>query len=399
MRILQLCNKPPLPAVDGGCKAMNQTTEMLLAKSNTVKVLSIYTFKHPIITSALTNKYIEQTNFEGIFVDTSIKFLDSIKYLNSKIPYNVIRFYSTAFEKKLIEILTKNIFDIIIFESIYMAVYLECVQKYSTAKCVLRSHNIEYKLWETRTIQEKNIFKKIYSKHLTTQLKKYETDVFIKIKNIISITDDDEININRMSSEFNTISIPFASNKYETCLEQKLKPTFYHLGAMDWQPNVDGLDWALKFIIPNIISENSEFDFNIAGRGMPKHFFDLQCKNIKVNENVDNAITFINSHDVLIAPIFSGGGMRVKIIEAMQLGKVVITTKLGAAGIPNFYKNEKCILIAETADEFIEQINNCLLNYAMRKSISENAKAIIEDQFSFGNISEKLNNYLQKLNT
>jgi glycosyltransferase involved in cell wall biosynthesis len=89
----------------------------------------------------------------------------------------------------------------------------------------------------------------------------------------------------------------------------------------------------------------------------------------------------------------------VKIIEAMQLGNFVITTNLGAAGIPHFYKNEKCILIAETADEFIEQINNCLLNYAMRKSISENAKAVIEDQFSFGNISEKLNNYLQKLNT
>ncbi len=399
MRILQLCNKPPLPAVDGGCKAMHQTTEMLLSKFNTLKIVSIHTPKHRFIKAAFNQKYLNETNIESVFIDTRLKLLDIVKYYNAHTPYNVERFYSLAFEKKLIEILTKNIFDIIIFESIYMAVYLNCVQKYSTAKCVLRSHNIEYKLWETRTIQEKNIFKKIYSKHLTTQLKKYETDVFIKIKNIISITDDDEININRISSEFNTISIPFASNKYDVYLEQKLKPTFYHLGAMDWQPNVDGLDWALKFIIPNIISENSEFDFNIAGRGMPKHFFDLQCKNINVNENVDNAITFINSHDVLIAPIFSGGGMRVKIIEAMQLGKVVITTKLGAAGIPHFYKNEKCILIAETADEFIEQINNCLLNYAMRKSISENAKAIIEDQFSFGNISEKLNNYLQKLST
>jgi len=395
MNILQLCNKPPLPSIDGGCKAMNQTTEMLLSKNHNVKVFAISTYKHPFTHNKIDLTYLKKVNFETVFVDTRIIFFNLLKNLLKTVPYNVERFFNVSVENKLKEILTETSFDVIIFESIYMAEYLSLVIKYSKANIFLRCHNIEYKLWSKRAELEVNIFKKLYAKKLAFKLKVYETSSFNQFKNIICITADDETDVKTHAPNSRIITIPFAAEIQNKNVHiQKAMPTFFHLGAMDWQPNIDAVNWVLENIFPSILKSTDDFTFYIAGKNMGKNFFDIQTSQFIVAGEIESASDFIQKHDVLIAPIFSGGGMRVKIVEAMQAGKVVITTSLGAAGIPTNHNNEPCILIAETPNEFCYFIEKCITDFEFRERLSTNSKLAIENIFGFENIASKLDSFL-----
>ena len=123
MKILQLCNKPPLPAVDGGTLAMHAVTQGFMECGNdvNVRVLAIETEKHPFQEEKLTEEYKRETGIETVFVDTGVKFLPAFFNLFSSASYNVERFYSKEFDTKLEDILKKENFDIIHLESIFVA--------------------------------------------------------------------------------------------------------------------------------------------------------------------------------------------------------------------------------------------------------------------------------------
>ena len=93
MKVLQICSKPPVPLVDGGCKAMDALTQGLLAQGIVVKVLSISTEKHPFDEVKLPSDYLQKTDIENVFVDTKVKLLPAFFNLFSKSSYNVSRFY------------------------------------------------------------------------------------------------------------------------------------------------------------------------------------------------------------------------------------------------------------------------------------------------------------------
>ena len=94
MKILQLCHKPPVPLVDGGCVAMNNITEGLLAAGHQVKVVAIETPKHPVVLKAFSVDYLQSTCFESVFIDTTPHLKDAIQATFKGQAYQIGRFYS-----------------------------------------------------------------------------------------------------------------------------------------------------------------------------------------------------------------------------------------------------------------------------------------------------------------
>ncbi|MBL7883865.1 MAG: glycosyl transferase family 1, partial [Bacteroidia bacterium] len=134
MNILQICSKTPFPPKDGGSVAMNILTSGLINAGNNVKVLAINTPKHFIKDADIDSEYRKITNYESVFIDTSIKPLDAFFNLFSTKSYNIIRFYSKDCENKIIEILNKQSFDIIHLETLWVAPYVDIIKKHSKAK-------------------------------------------------------------------------------------------------------------------------------------------------------------------------------------------------------------------------------------------------------------------------
>jgi len=105
MRILQLCPKPPRPAIDGGCIAIDNVTKGLLDGGHEVKVLTIFTHKHPHVPEALSEEYVNATRFDGVFVDTRLNFVDAFSNLITNDSYNISRFFSADYDMRLQKVL------------------------------------------------------------------------------------------------------------------------------------------------------------------------------------------------------------------------------------------------------------------------------------------------------
>ncbi len=392
MKVLQLCHKPPKPSIDGGCISMSNITDGLLKNKCKVKVLTISTVKHPFNKEKLTKNYLQRTAIESVFVDTKLNIVDAFSNLVTSDSYNISRFFSPDFDTLLIKTLKENSYDIIHLESLFMTPYLHTLRKFSSAKLVLRSHNLEYMIWERLARKTINPAKKIYLNILSKQLKAYETSVLNAIDGIAAISIDDQVKYENLGCKKPITTIPFGIdiNKY---LHHPKKASaneisFFHIGSMDWKPNLEAVSWLMEEIWPQIQKDHPSISLHLAGRKMPNWVMNSEKVNIFNHGEVNSANDFINSHDVMIVPLLSAGGMRVKIIEGMALGKTIISTKIGAEGIN--YKDGENILIANTLEEFNQVINMLVENPNMITVIGNNAREFVNDFYNNNIITSNL---------
>lgn len=148
---------------------------------------------------------------------------------------------------------------------------------------------------------------------------------------------------------------------------------------MDWLPNREGMEWFLDVVWPKVQSSFPAVKFFLAGRNFPANYPEKHYLNVEVVGEVENSISFLRSKTIVIVPLFSASGVRVKIIEAMAEGKPVITTTVGAEGLNA--TDGVNILIADTADAFARQIKRLLKDKEEIQRLGENARTFITENF------------------
>lgn len=397
MKILQLSLKPPYPKVDGGCVAIAAMTESLLKADQNVKLLTMSTHKHPFNSSKVPNEILQQTGFEAIHIDTRIKPMSAFLNLFSSESYNIQRFYSKAFDARILEILNEDDFDIVQMESIFCAPYLSAIRSVSNTKVIIRTHNVEFEIWEQLAAQDNNPVKQWYLNLLAARLKQYELDVLNKVDGIVSITLEDSSRMKQLGIKVPIETVPIGIDIRKTEIQSINQEHIhlYHLGAMDWAPNVEAIEWFLDEIWSKIEIELPDVKCTLAGRKMPQQLIDRSKGNLTIEPEVDSVSEFTSDKNVAIIPILSGSGMRVKIIEALALGKVVVTTKLGATGIP--YREGEHLLIADSAAEFLDKIKYLENHPSKIKEMSNAARKLAEQEFDLNKLSSKLTYFYTNL--
>jgi polysaccharide biosynthesis protein PslH len=394
MRILQLCHKPPVPAVDGGCIAMLASLKAIMHAGHQVKVLAIETPKHPFVKNADNAELVEQTKMETFFVDTSLKPLSAILNLFSNKSYNVSRFYSPGFEEVLINTLQRDVFDVVQIESLFAAPYIDVIRKSApNCKIILRAHNVEHIIWEIMA-EKAGVFKGIYLNLLAARLKSYELNIFQRVDGIIGISSDDVKKINSYAPETSIKNIPVNVDVLGQN-NNKGNSDFFFIGAFDWNPNLVGINWFLKEVWSNVKQNLPEISFNIAGRKMLENLKPLPIENVVYLGEVPDSRYFMEQHGIMVVPLFAGSGIRVKILEAMALGKAVISTTLGAEGIA--CEPGKEIIIANTAAEFINAMEKCCNNPAFVAEIGTNARKFVLENFSTDKLAQDFSEFYKSL--
>lgn len=397
LNILQFANKPPYPPKDGGAIGMNNVTRSLLDLGHIVKLISINTSKHFVDISELPYDYKKNTAIEFHFVDTEVKPIDAFLNLFGSKSYHIQRFYNDKLAERLVDLLNAKHYDIIIMESIFLIDYLDTIRKNTKASIILRAPNVEYLIWERLANEEKNPFKKWYLKTLSGRLKKTELSSVNKFDGIFTVTDKDLMHFIENGLTIKSTFIPTGLDveKEKMLVTKEITkqiPTVFHLGALDWMPNQEGLEWFLNKVWPMIIDKIPEAKIHIAGRRPSKELFNWQSKNTQIEGEVEDAGKFIQSHDIMIVPLFSGSGMRVKIIEGMMMGKAVVSTSIGAEGI--IVKPGVDILIANTPEEFSSQIIELYKNQSKLNSLKETAVKNCKSLYSNDILAKKLEDFL-----
>jgi len=399
MKVLQICHKPPLPLNDGGCIAINNISKGLINELGSIKVLTINTLKHPFNLKYYDKQYIKNTNIESSFVNTKINIIDAFSNLVKNNSYNISRFFSSDFNDLIIKTLKFESFDIVLLESLFTTPYIKTIRSYSKSKIILRSHNIEFIVWKRLSMKNNNPLKKLYLRLLSIQLKNYEIGILKKIDGIATISNKEKNKYLELKCPLKIVTIPFGINtkdyKNNTKNREDGKLKFFHLGSMDWKPNLEAVGWLLDEIWPKIQKKLPNAELHLAGKNMPDWLFKNKNINIFNHSEVKDSSKFISDHDVMLVPLLSAGGIRIKIIEGMAHGKAVISTKIGAEGIK--YKNQENILIADSPKEFCNEALKICSGETNFYKIGENAREHILQTYDQNKISKKLVSFFESV--
>lgn len=395
MKVLQICHKPPFPPVDGGCLAMDDISNGLIRKGCEVKILTLSTQKHPFLKNRLTDNYLRTTKIEAVDISTDINPKDALVNLFTKKSYNITRFFSLEFENKIRTTLQQNVFDIIQLESLFVVPYLSVVQKYSNAKIVYRAHNIEQQIWLEKYKQESNFFKKSYLKLLYNRLRKFEDVHLNQFDGIAAISEKDIDSMSVLGNKKPSVHIPFSINptRYYP-LSAADNSNLFFIGSLDWKPNVDGLDWFLDKCWPQLKANNNSITFHIAGKSTPEKYNLLNDPQIKIHGEVDNAMDFIREQGIMIVPLFSGSGIRIKVVEGLALGKAIVATTKAIEGIP---VTPKELIVADNAESFIKNVELLIGDENKRKLVGINARKFVKENFDNDVITQNLINFYHTL--
>ncbi len=396
MKVLQLCHKPPYPVRDGGCLAINQISTGLMSQGVDLRIVSIVTQKHPFKVKEFPKNYLKETKFKAIYVDTRLNVVDAFSNLITQDTYHVSRFFSSDVDQAIDEILQKEKFDIVICESIFVAPYIPCIRRLSAAKIMLRSHNLEFSIWHRLAKSHPAGLKKAYLKILTRQLRAYEVDLLSEIDGIIAINADELKHYRRLGFKGKGLTIPFGVNPSEYIPSDKFEAnSVFHLGSMDWKPNEEGIEWFLEKVWPLVMEKNPKLKLYLAGRHMPQWLTDLKMKGVKVIGEVEDAKEFMLSKNIMIVPLMSGGGMRVKIIEALALQKPIVSTPLGAKGVA--VKNGKSALLVRQPIDFANAILDLSSDRERAAAIAKAGRDLIIESYDNEKLAASLHQFLSKV--
>lgn len=388
MKVLQLCNKPPYPSVDGGTLAMNSITQGLLSAGCEVKVLSMCSDKHPVLESQMTEEYCRATRFEAVHIDLELHPLDAGVAVLCGESYHVKRFVSKEFARKLVQVLEAERFDVVHVESVFMTPYVPIIREHSEAKVFLRAHNVEHTIWRRVAQSERNPFKRWYLKHLSLTLAAYEREHLNDYDGVVSITENDAQQLREMGCRKPMLAIPFGITPETGTRVEEEPNSLFHIGSMDWMPNQEGVRWFLKQVWPKVHKRMPQLTLYLAGRKMPDDLMRLDMEGVRVLGEVPDAMYFIESKQINVVPLLSGSGIRVKIIEAMSVGKVVVTTSIGAEGIG--CTDGRDVLIADTPEQYVEQLERCVNDPELCLTIGGNAACLIAEKYGNEQLTKRL---------
>lgn len=397
MKILQLANKFPYPPKDGGSIATLSFSKSLAELGHEVTLLAINTSKHYTDISTVPADLKEAVRLIGVPVNTDIKPLKLLKnFLFSSLPYNAERFINTDYSMRLEELLRAETFDIIQLEGLYMAPYLDVIRRCSTARVVMRAHNIEHEIWERSFKQQKGL-KKFYLKSLAKRIRKMELSYLNAYDAVLPITSRDGDMLVSLGCTLPLHVVPTGIDTRELKPDhsQMEYPTVFHIGALDWGPNLEGLQWFFDQVWPRILQKNPDVQFYLAGRNAPASLKNSSFPNMVFLGEVDDAYEFMRSKAIMIVPILSGSGMRIKIVEGMALGKTIVTTSIGTEGIQT--TDRKNICIADDPAKFADDICELIQNPQLFSIIGENAFTFVKENYDNLSITASCVEFFQNL--
>lgn len=393
MKVLVIGSRVPFPLRDGGAIATYNFLKGLSAAGLVVDYLSLNTHKHHVNQDTCLQQFHFLNNIQTFDIDTSVRPFPALLNFFKKTSYNIDRFTHQGFASMIQKAIDHNAYDLVHFEGLFVAQYLKMIR--TDLPCILRQHNIEYLIWERLASNEKNPVKKQYLKFLAKRLKSFEEQITPLFTASVSITKDDEVLTQKHLNARMTRTISAGLEVPEPSSVGVHQHSVYHIGSMEWLPNQDAMTWFRYAIWPLVVEKEPEAMFYMGGKHMPESFKSYSDKHFIVAGEISDLNQFTADKSILAVPLRSGSGIRIKTIEAMMSGKAVVSTRVGAQGLPLVH--EVNCLIADDENEFSTALLSLMRDKNLRDTIAENGRQMALSTYGNEAISQKWVDFYQSI--
>lgn len=398
MKILILTHRVPFPQNGGYAIVVCNTIKGLIALGHEVALVALNGKRYQGSVQTTEDELLQKIRYTSYDININVSVLDAITNLFSKKSNDVDRYYDSEFEKLLLRELRQTVYDVIQFEGLFVTPYLAAMRKHTQARLIYRSHNIEHQVWMRLAQQKSDLFKKWYLHLLARRVKDYELQQLNKFDGIAVFTNEDKKTLLSygVTIPVDIFPVGISLPDYKPNYNKTEFPSLFFLGSLDWMPNREGIEWFIENFYKDLTEGNLRVKFYVAGHNIPDSFDDYEAMGkIFIQGEVDDAFEFVNSKAIMVVPLLSSGGMRVKIVEGMAMEKCIISTSLGAEGI-NF-TNGANILIANNRQEFYDAIERCITDEEFCRNIGLNARRLIEEQHDVHVVAPKLVAFYQSV--
>ncbi len=287
-------------------------------------------------------------------------------------------------------------FDIVHFDTISLAVYKNDTGK--TAK-ILNHHNIESHLFYRRIVYEKNLLKRLYYSMEAKKLERYETAVCGKFDLNFTVSDLDSKRLFEIApgSKAEVIANGVDVDYFSPTDDEIVPANIIMASGMNWFPNRDAVLYMYEEIWPLVSKKYPNITWTVVGASPPKQILELaeRDKRVTVTGFVDDVRPYLTKAEVYLCPMRDGGGTRLKILDALSMGKAIVGTTMAYEGIN--ITPEKNVLVADNPEEFVTQVGRIIENPDLRDSLSREARAFVCNNFSWEVIGNKLGNIYKAL--
>jgi len=373
MKILYVTQLLPYPKDSGG-KIKTFETINMLSEKNDLHIVSFVDSQEKLVNAKLLKKWSNSINTVVLPSTTQrIRFfyLKILLNLFNPTPFSIKRNYSKKMKKLIAELCKKEKFDAIHIDHLLMTQYL--LRDFQGIK-VYEEHNLYTEMFKRYFEFETDLRKKFFYFSEYIKFKFYESREFEKFDSVLAISDRDKKLIAKTTVK-NITTLPVAYQIKSMFKMQKI-PTVLFCGVLSWWPNADGFWWFYSVIYPIIRKSLANVKLMVVGHNPTEEIKNINDKSVIVTGSVKDTDEYYKRASAVIVPIRAGAGIRIKILDAMAHGLPVVSTPLGAEGLP--VENNKNILLADNPEEFAEKVIEVIKNKKLALKLSKNGLEYIK---------------------
>ena len=303
-------------------------------------------------------------------------------------PFSVLAHRSAAFHRRVSKLVETKSFDLIHADTIALAQFID--QRW-TIPTVLTHHNIESQLMERRAGAESGLFARIYLQRETRKLLAYEAEMSGTFDVNVFVSQPDEKTLGERVPGLRTAIVPNGVDvEYFTPSQVQDRPVLIYTGGMNMFANRDAVIFFLNEIWPLIRKRVPDVRFFAVGQDPPKELLDLAARDpqIVVTGYVNDVRPFVWDASVYVVPLRVGGGTRLKVLDAMAMGKAMVSTSIGFEGLD--VRPDEHLLVADSPEQFAEKTVRLLQDPGRRLTLGRNARELVEHRYSWRTIGGQL---------
>jgi glycosyltransferase involved in cell wall biosynthesis len=391
MKLLIVGSRIPWPLKDGGAIATFQLLKGLSAQGADIVYFSFNTRKHHV-TSAQIAEHFNFCRVIDVPLNANPTPWGAVKAILKGKNYNISRFESDKANAALKDLLRREKFDWVQLEGLYASPFLKTIRE-AGIPVSIRQHNAEFQIWKRLASGNSSGLKKMYFNLLASQLERYEKRILNAVDAIIPIAPSDKNMFEKIAPGKPMYLLPVGQERVTQNAGTINENSFFHLGSMEWLPNKEAVKWLVEKVWPAVRSKLPLAELHLAGKGLQKNDPEYMGEGIHVHGEISDAHAFIQSHGIMVVPVFAAGGIRVKILEAFNLGAPVISTDIGIQGIDAHSEEE--LLLANTPEEFAAAMVRLQTDKDLREKLTRNAALLIANRYEIRAIMAGLLKFYQ----
>jgi glycosyltransferase involved in cell wall biosynthesis len=392
MRILWVKAGKLLP-VDTGGKIRSYNLLRQLQRSHELTLLSYYGERRDADYERHLASHFSRSHpiFTGIPNESRWHYL---QHLWSAAPYAVEKFTDEAVRRAVIESLASGRFDVCICDFLSASLNFPGA---SPTPTVLFQHNVESVLWTRQAQHESNPMKRLAFALEAAKMRRYERRALQRFDHVLAVSDADRDAFARMTNAERISVIPTGVDvaQYRVAAGRSAtEPLVMFLGSMDWEANVDAVEFFCRDVWPAVRAAIPAARFRIVGRNPAPRVRALASDSVQITGTVASVVDHLQAAAVVVVPLRIGGGTRLKIFEAMAAGRPVVSTSIGAEGLDVVHGRD--IVLADAAPRLAAAVVELLRDPERRESLGL-AAAASAARYDWPAVSARLEHILERV--